>query len=386
MAEALKDHPTAHVIAFAVDGSEQNGISKPFEILRVGAFKRGPNGERDVPVTDVDLDEAVANFNRWKSMGQEIPVDYDHAFGEGREAPAAGWFASLIRKGESLWATVRWTKKAQEEIASEQYRFFSPEFSSEFRSETGEEEGFTILAGALTNRPFLRGMTPVALSQEVEREMLAWFAAKLVAEEPPSRADTRPEMAEETDKDTQPETFKVEIDGAEKEFKAEDIVALSAKAAEADAASEKATEAEKAAKEKAAEAAASKGQVEALSTRIDAAEKREKDRDFAELFKQAQREGRLDAKGETEKTWRETFDALGAEKTKALVEQVPAETIPLSSQGRSGSGEQEAAPKGMHAENFALNQKVEAFMAEHPDKTFDDALAYIQVEAQKAAA
>jgi phage I-like protein len=372
-----------YVVAFAVAGADESGISEPFEVLRVGEFKRG---ERTVPVSEADLDQAVANFNRWKALGQEIPVDYDHAFNEGREAPAAGWFTSLIRKGQSLWAQVRWTEQAREQIASRAYRFFSPEFTAQFRSESGQEEGFTILAGALTNRPFLRGMTPVALSQEVEREMLAWFAAKLVAEEPPSRADTRPDVTEKTDTDTQPETFKVEIDGAEKEFKAADIVALSAKAAEADAASEKATEAEKAAKEKAAEAAASKGQVEALSTRIDAAEKRESDRDFAEIFKQAQRDGRLDAKDETEKTWRETFDALGAEKTKALVEQVPAETIPLSSQGRSGSGEQEAAPKGMHAESFKLNQRVEAFMAEHPDKSFEDALAHVQAEIQKAAA
>lgn len=376
-----KRQETDHVIAFAVDGSGESGISKPFEILRVGEYKRGA---RNVPVSEVDLDQAVANFNRWKSMGQEIPVDYDHAFAESRQAPAAGWFASLIRKGESLWATVRWTKKAQEEIASEQYRFFSPEFTSEFRSETGEEEGFTVLAGALTNRPFLRGMTPVAMSQEVEDEMRRWVATKLTEfAERDEVAETRSMADKES---TTPETFKVEIDGKEQEFKAEDIVALSAKAAEADTASEKASQAEKAVKEKSAEAAASKSQVETLSTRVETLESDVKDHDFKELFRQAQREGRLDAKEETEKTWRETFGALGAEKTKALIEQIPAETIPISKQGRSGSGDQEAAPKGMHVENFKLNQKLEAFMAEHPDKSFSDALAHVEVEAQKATA
>lgn len=377
-----KKQETDHVIAFAVDGSGESGISKPFEILRVGEYKRGA---RTVPVSEADLDQAVANFNRWKSMGQEIPVDYDHAFAESREAPAAGWFASLIRKGESLWATVRWTKKAQEEIASEQYRFFSPEFSSEFRSETGEEEGFTILAGALTNRPFLRGMTPVAMSQEVEEEMRTWVATKLTEfAEGEKIAETSTSMANKDAHAT--EIFKVEIDGKEQEFKAEDIVALSAKAAKADEADKKAAEAEKAAKEKGAEAAASKSQVETLSTRVETLESDVKDRDFKELFKQAQREGRLDAKEETEKTWRETFGALGSEKTKALIEQIPAETIPISKQGRSGSGEQEAAPAGMHAESFKVNERVEAFMAENPDKSFNEALAHVQGEIQKAGA
>jgi len=45
-----------------------------------------------------------------------------------------------------------------------------------------------------------------------------------------------------------------------------------------------------------------------------------------------------------------------------------------------------AAPAGMHSENFAINQKVEAFMAEHPDKSFDEALRHVEGELQKAGA
>lgn len=370
MADSPKEQPRDYVVGFAVGGADDSGVSKPFEVLRVGEYRRG---DRSIPVSGEDLDRAVANFERWKAMGQEIPVDYDHAFNEGREAPAAGWYESLKRQGDALWATVRWTQKAREEIKSQLYRFFSVEFQSDFRSESGEDEGFTVLAGALTNRPFLRGMTPVALSQEIEREIVAWAVDRL---ELPSRADNS-DVSKESD--NKPETFKVEVDGKEQEFSAEEIVALHAKAAKAD-------EAEEAAKEKAAEAAASKGQVETLSARVETLESDAKSRDFAELFHQAQREGRLDAKEETEKTWRETFDALGAEKTKALIEQVPAETIPLSAQGRAGSAEQSSAPRGVHVENFKLNEKVEAFLAEHPDKSFEEALGHVQAEMSKAAA
>lgn len=367
-----------YVVAFAVDGSSESGVSKPFEILRADNFKRG---SRDVEVTEADLTQAVANFNRWKAMGQEIPVDYDHAFNEGREAPAAGWYDSLIKKGQSLWATVRWTSKARDEIASEQYRFFSPEFVKQFKSETGNEEGFTILAGALTNRPFLRGMTPVALNQEVEREIVVYVAQALEAFDAERKKktshDTSADVSKETDKDTKVETFKVEIEGKETELNAEEIVALHAKAAKVD-------EAEKAAKDKAAEAAASKGQVETLSNRVETLESDAKDRDFKELFNQMRGQGRVDAKPETEETWKETFTTLGAEKTRKLMKQIPAETIPLSAQGRSGSGDQEAIPKGVHSENFTINQKVEAFMSEHPDKSFDEALRHVESELAKA--
>lgn len=376
--ENWKLPPEDYVVAFAVDGSNEAGVSKPFEILRADDFKRG---SRDVQVTEEDLEQAVANFNRWRAMGQEIPVDYDHAFNEGREAPAAGWYDSLVKKGKSLWATVRWTAKARDEIASEQYRFFSPEFVKQFHSETGEEEGFTILAGALTNRPFLRGMTPVALNQEVEREIVVYAAQALEAFDAEQKLkalhDTSADVSKEPDKDTKVETFKVEIDGKEQELNAEEIVALHAKAAKVD-------EAEKAAKEKAAEAAASKGQVETLSNRVETLEQDAKDRDFKELFNQMKGQGRLDAKPETEETWKETFTTLGAEKTRKLMEQIPAETIPLSAQGRSGSGDQEAAPKGVHSENFTINQKVEAFMSEHPDKSFDEALRHVEAEIAKA--
>lgn len=367
-----KGNAIDYVVAFAANAGGDSGVSKPFEILRVGTYKRGA---RTVDVTSGDLDAAISNFNRWKEMGQEVPVDYDHAFSEGREAPAAGWYVSMERRDDSIYATVRWTDKAREEITSHQYRFFSPEFTKAFVSETGEQEGFTILAGALTNRPFLRGMTPVALSQDVAQAMASWTIERLddlADDQDAGAADTRPSVGLKTDK---PEKFTVEIDGVEKEFTSDEIVAMHQAKAEAD---EKIAEAQRERDAKAAEANASKSQVESLTTRVDEMETRDKDRDFKEIFKQAQREGRLDSKEETEKTWRETFTALSAEKTQALIEQVPAETIPFTPEGRPGSGDQSAVPKGQHAESFKINQRVEKYMQEHPDVDFDTALSTVR--------
>lgn len=374
--ENVKAEDLDYIVGFAASGTK-TGASKAFEILRVGDFKRG---SRSVPVTADDLDQAIANFNRWKALGQEIPVDYDHAFAEGRESPAAGWYESLERKGDKLYATVRWTDKARQQIADKEYRFFSPEFSKAFTSEEGDLEGFTILAGALTNRPFLRGMTPVALSQEVGDAIGEWFTEmfeQLDAGSGGDVADTPGEVDDDKNKNGngEAEKFKVEIDGETKEFTAEEVIALHQEKVDAE---KKASDAE-------AEAKANKNSNETLSTRLDTMEKREKDRDFSDIFSQAKREGRVDSKEDTEKTWRETFDALGTEKTKTLLQQVPAETIPMSAQGRAGSGDQPAAPKGQHEESFRINQAVETYMGEHPEITFKQALDKVMADEQKAA-
>lgn len=375
-----------YVVALASAKGAKGEVSKPFEILRVGDFKRG---SRSVPITSTDLDEAVDNFNRWKAMGQEIPVDYDHAFSEGRPAPAAGWYDSLSRKDDTLYATVKWTDKAREEIQSGLYRFFSPEFHKSFISEEGSPEGFTILAGALTNRPFLRGMTPVALSQEVADEIDGWVSdrfSNLTPEQLEALADTPREVSLLKDKNKngeQAETFKVEIDGETQEFTADEIVAMNQAKVDAEA---EAAKQEKAAKDAKAEAAAKETTIETLSTRVDSMEKRDKDRDFTDIFKQAKREGRVDAKDETETTWRETFDQLGAEKTKALLEQIPAETVPMTAQGRGGSNEVSTAPKGYDEDRHAMNQKVESYLEEHPDATFTQALDIVRREAAQAEA
>lgn len=380
---ASEGRATQTVVAFASAEQGDGGVSKPFEILRVGEFKRG---SRSVPITSGDLDKAVSNFNRWKSMGQEIPIDYDHAFSEGRESPAAGWYDSLSRQGDSLYATVRWNEKARQEIASGMYRFFSPEFAANYPSETGQPEGFTILSGALTNRPFLRGMTPVALSQEVEEAVEAW-AADYAKEKRQSAIEKAERLAQAEETETAADTpavsdknktekFTVKIDGEDKEFTAEEIVTMNARAAEADAEKERADKAE-------AEKDAATRNSETLSTRVESLEKDSKDRDFSELFTQAQREGRVDAKDETKTSWRETFDALGADKTKSLIGQIPAETIPFKA---SGSGHTPRDPEatgnrgGIDQDREAMNARVNEYLSEHPDSDIGAAIAHVEQE------
>ncbi len=343
-----------YVVAFAAAAPEGGGDeSEPFEVLRAGEFVRGSG--RKVTVTEEDLDKAVANFTRWHAAGGEVPVDYDHSFGKSGDSKAAGWYTELVRKGKSLFARVKWTPKAAQQIRDGEYRFFSPEFTSDWRDEHGASEGFTIVAGALTNRPFLRGMTPVALSQEIESAGFAALAAEvdrlgaqIEAGESKAGDETHPRVAErKTDKPEQPEKFSVEIDGETKEFTADEIVEMHSKAAKADE-----VETEKGKAETSAEK---------LSQRVETLEGDLTAERFDNAFAAAQREGKVDAKPETLEKWEKRLEKFGLEGVKELLDDLPAGKVPVGpAQGRGG-GEQSLsqAPAGQDPEAFALHEKAE---------------------------
>lgn len=372
-----------YMVAFAAAGAEGgDGVSESFEVLRAGEYDRGG---RKLSITEDDLDKAVANFNRTTEEGGEIPVDYDHSFGERGDSTAAGWFTELVRKGKSLFARVKWTTRAAEQIRNREYRFFSPEFTKDWRNEKGDPEGFTVLAGALTNRPFLRGMTPVALSQEVESAGFAAMAATLEAAtdrlaqlESGDGDETPPRVPAEKDKKPEPtEKFKVEIDGEEREFTAEEIVELHAKAAKADEAEEKSKK--------------DKPKVEKLSQRVDELSDELDSERFGTAYKEALRLGQVDAKPETRETWDQRLEKFGLEETKKLLEEQPKGKVPVGGPEGRGGGEQgfSTAPDGVDEETHKLDQRAQEIVAEKfdgDDDKYREALTIAQRELREGVA
>jgi phage I-like protein len=91
-------------------------------------------------------------------------IDYEHqsmrAKDNGKEAPAAGWFAGTAlawREGKGLFAKADWTQRANDYIANNEYKFISPVIL--FEKVTGRVKG--ILSAALTNTPAIDGMDEV---------------------------------------------------------------------------------------------------------------------------------------------------------------------------------------------------------------------------------
>jgi phage I-like protein len=142
-------------------------IVRPAQIATSGSYVSRRFGR--FQITESDIDRMVANFtqNEHPVRPTELCVDYDHVEGE-----AAGWFKKLYKKVRTdgarrvveLWADIAWVKDAAEKIAAKKYRFFSPMFDREYVTPLGKKIGITLLGGALSNRPFLQGMTSIELS------------------------------------------------------------------------------------------------------------------------------------------------------------------------------------------------------------------------------
>jgi len=166
------------------------------QVLRVGHFSHPSYGEFEV--TTETLQNMVANFQSGvrPKAPTRLVVDYDHGNLTGK---AAGWITALeVRAGGTeLWAQVEWTDEAAELIRRKEYQFTSAEFASEYvDKETGETRGATLLAFAITNRPFVEGMQPLALSEQVSQAMLGRQAAEPPVAKPSADGGEAPEESE----------------------------------------------------------------------------------------------------------------------------------------------------------------------------------------------
>jgi phage I-like protein len=103
--------------------------------------------------------------------GTDLDIDYDHKMHTGE---AAGWVREAeYRPGQGLHIKVDWTPKAREAIKNGEYRYFSPEFMDEWtHPKTGKTHKDVLNGGALTNRPFLKDILPVNLSELMHDDQL----------------------------------------------------------------------------------------------------------------------------------------------------------------------------------------------------------------------
>ncbi len=111
--------------------------------------------------------------------GQDLDINYDHTVGK-----AAGWIEKAANRGkDGLWLLVNLTEAAAKSVKSREYRYFSPEFVNLWEHPLSKIVfNDVLLGGALTNRPFLKGIQPLTLSEEgssMDRELLEKLAKKL---------------------------------------------------------------------------------------------------------------------------------------------------------------------------------------------------------------
>lgn len=127
--------------------------------LSVGKFSHPMYG--DIEITPERVTRFTANIKA-KARGIDPSINYDHInMGE-----AAGWVTDADSKPDGLWLLVEWTEPAREKIRKRLYRYFSSEFDDEWEDpKTHTRFQDVLYGGALTNRPFLKDLVPVNLSE-----------------------------------------------------------------------------------------------------------------------------------------------------------------------------------------------------------------------------
>lgn len=112
--------------------------------------------------------QEFANNVQANVRGQDLDIDYDHKEYSGE---AAGWVKGAQARADGLWLGVQLTASALQKVKEKAYRYFSPEFTDKWKHpSTGTVHKNVLFGGALTNRPFLKGILPINLSEVMTHE------------------------------------------------------------------------------------------------------------------------------------------------------------------------------------------------------------------------
>lgn len=161
----LSEDETGPILARFIDLSTVE-LSEDGTGLWIQAF---PYVEYDHPLHGkIKFDEAraerMAANVKANVRGQDLDIDYDHKV---QRSDAAGWVKDAQARSDGLYIFVEWTKEAFGKLKEKAYRYFSPEYVDKWKHPDGRMFQDVLFGGALTNRPFLKGITPINLSELV---------------------------------------------------------------------------------------------------------------------------------------------------------------------------------------------------------------------------
>lgn len=129
--------------------------------------------DRGVEITKETLKSLKDNFDA-KVRNQDISIEYNTHDNDKGEKPAAAWIKelSLSDDGESLRAKVEYTPKAEQMIKDKEYKYLSVEFDPLYQDEEGKTHLNVLLGGTFTNRPAVKGLDPIKLSENINNNKI----------------------------------------------------------------------------------------------------------------------------------------------------------------------------------------------------------------------
>lgn len=139
--------------------SEKDGKTASWvHVLPLGSYKHPTYGTIDVSSTRVSR---FAENVKKRVRGIDPSVTYFH-IGDGE---AAGWIKDADARSDGLWAFVEWTSAAARKIKEKAFKYFSAEIFEEWEDAQGQKHSDVLFGGTLTNRPFMKNMVPLNLSE-----------------------------------------------------------------------------------------------------------------------------------------------------------------------------------------------------------------------------
>lgn len=175
-AQALKLSENINVEGYEVGDKE-------IQLLRSGKYSHPSYGE--ILISEQVLKSLKDNFDN-NVRGCDLSIDYTHDNEKG-ESPAAFWIKSLeIRenkdgKGKGLFAKGEFTPKGMKVIAEKEYRYSSADFVIDYIDQSGKHHPYVLRGGTLTNRPFIKNMNPIKLSEPTKKEIKQMSKEELIA-------------------------------------------------------------------------------------------------------------------------------------------------------------------------------------------------------------
>lgn len=164
----VKASETFHYISTYNLSEPDEELPNRIEIMRTGKWKHPLYGLFEI--TNNTIDNIITNFNN-KVRGVDISFDLEHGTTD-HKSEAVCWVKSLIQQGSSLLAEVDWTEFGKNKIKDKSFKYFSPEFKFVYEdSETGKKYNNVLLGGGLTNRPFIKNMSPIMLSETLQQDI-----------------------------------------------------------------------------------------------------------------------------------------------------------------------------------------------------------------------
>jgi len=156
LTELGKNNVVVDTMSFSEDGKS---VPTRIKIIPVGEFNTVAYGK--VTITNEDLYEMSENVK--KKLRAGIPVDIDHD-----QKAAAGWIYDVsVMADDGMYADVKWTPLGKQKLESEEYKFFSPEFSPRYIDpEHSTRYNNVLIAGSLVNRPMFKELPALTMGED----------------------------------------------------------------------------------------------------------------------------------------------------------------------------------------------------------------------------